>query len=134
MRGWLVGVIAASLASPVFVVFVWAFGVLLPDRLVGSGAVSFEGIEKRMADAALLDITLQYGWGRGPWEYTGPPLVVEWHVTSVEKCPGTPPGERYERAGGYRAEVEAYTFFGFPRGKTVIGCGGETRLKWEPRF
>jgi hypothetical protein len=113
--------------------FVLVFGVALPHLLIGSGVEDFEGIEKRMAEGARDNISTHYGTGL---DYIGPPLTVDWRVRSVEKCPGTPSGGRFERlvemGGGKRAEVEAYTLFGIPRGQVVIPC--RDNLRWEPYF
>jgi hypothetical protein len=118
---------------PLLLVFVLVFGVALPHLLIGSGVEHFEGIEKQMAEGALDNISTHYGTGL---DYTGPPLTIDWRVKSVEKCPGMPSGYRFERlvemGGGKRAEVEAYTLFGIPRGEVLLSCRSDP--KWEPYF
>jgi hypothetical protein len=118
---------------PFLLGFVLLFGVVLPRHIIGPGSEHFEDIEKQMAEGALDNISTHYGTGL---DYTGPPLTVDWRVKSVEKCPGMPSGTRFERlvemGGGKRAEVEAYTLFGIPRGQVVIPCRDD--LRWEPYF
>src|SRR3712207_3428237 len=81
--------------------------VVLPNRLIGSGLEDFEGSKRRMASQALFHIATYYGNGfLEIGDYTGPPLVLGWHVRGVEECPGTPSGEDFEE-DSYRAAVGA---------------------------
>ncbi len=117
-------------------VALWVVGVVLPNRLIGIGLEDFEGRERRIASRALLDISSGYGNGfLEIGDYTGSPLVLGWHVTSVEECPDAPPGKRVERDSirayvGGRATVGAYGLFGIPRGEMEVACSGHR--KWEP--
>ena len=127
-----------SLVVLAVLVALWLASVELPNRLIGIGLEDFEGRERRLASRALLDISSGYGNGfLEIGDYTGPPLVLGWHVTSVEECPDPPPGKRVERDSirayvGGRATVGADSLFGIPRGEMEVTCSGQR--KWEPYF
>jgi hypothetical protein len=134
MRGCLTAIVALC----VLVLFVWGLGVMLSDRVMGSGLENFEGRERWMASQALFHIADFYGNGSlEVGDYNGPPLVLGWHVESVEECPGTPSrkeieGNHYRAVIGAHAKVRAYSLFGIPRGEMEVTCRGHR--KWEPYF
>ena len=124
------------------VLFVLLVGALLPPWIIGNGLEDFGNRgdpERRAASAALFVVTTLYGSSSlNVLEYTGPSLVLGWHVESVERCPPLPGGEKPEAdsyrayAGGRSARIGAYTLFGIPRGAVEVTCGG--RREWEPYF
>lgn len=125
MKAWLT-VFAALLA-------LWGFGVVLPERLIGSGIDDFGNPgdpERRMAAKALFHGPGLFGSGfLEISDYNGPPLVLGWHVKSVKRCPPLPNGEKpeadsYRAYGGGNARIGAYGPFGVPRGEMEVTCGG----------
>lgn len=124
------------------VLVVLLVGALLPPWIIGTGLEDFGNPgdpERRAAGAALYLVTTLYGSSSlNVLEYTGPSLVLGWHVEGVERCPPLPRGEE-PREDGYRAwtggrsaTIGAYTLFGVPRGEVEVTCGG--RREWEPYF
>ena len=117
-------------------------GALLPPWIIGTGLEDFGNPgdpERRAAGAALFVVTTYYGSSSlNVLEYTGPSLVLGWHVESVQRCPPLPRGEEPREdgyrayAGGRSARIGAYTLFGIPRGEVKVTCGG--RREWEPYF
>lgn len=116
-------------------------GLVVPVRLIGTGLDDFGDPgdrERRMAAKALFHGPELYGSGSLEiGDYNGPPLVLGWHVESVEECPPLPGRERseadsYRAYGGGSASIRSYTLFGIPRGEMEVTCGG--RRKWESYF
>lgn len=114
-------------------------GTLLPLRTIDSGVEDFEGRERRAASSAFFTVTTLYGDSSlDVLEYTGPSLVLGWHVEGLEECPPLPRGEEPREdgyrayAGGRSARIGAYTLFGIPRGEVEVTCGG--RREWESYF
>ena len=109
------------------VLVVLLVGALLPPWIIGTGLEDFgnrRGPERRAASAALFIVTTLYGDSSlNVLEYTGPSLVLGWHVESVQRCPPLPRGEEPREdgyrayAGGRSARIGAYTLFGIPRGE-----------------
>lgn len=124
-----------ALAALFFLVFL---EVVLPDRLIGTGIEDFEGNERRMASKAFFHGPELYGSDfLEIGDYNGPPLVLGWHVKSVEECQAPPPGEKiekdsYQAYAGASARIGAYSLFGIPRGEMEVTCGG--RRQWESSF
>ena len=131
-RYLLIASITALYFVPVILLYL---SLALPGAFIDSGVDDFEGRERRMASAALLNVDLH--WNADDMMTTqAPPFSTAWRVRSVEKCPGTPSGREYEEmiklAYGYRAEVEFYTILGIPRGMLHIQCESDPR--WEPYY
>lgn len=133
MKAWLV------VPAVLFALFaLLGAGLILPIYLIDLGLEDFEGSERRMAARALFHGPELYGSGfLEIGDYNGPPLVLGWHVKSVEECPSLPGGRKpeadsYRAYGGGRARIGAYTLFGIPRGEMEVTCGG--RREWESYF
>ncbi len=117
-------------------------GLVLPVWLIGNGLEDFGNPgdpERRAAGAARYLVTTHYGSSSlNVLAYTGPSLVLGWHVESVERCPPLPRGEEPREdgyrayAGGRSARIGAYTLSGIPREEVEVTCGG--RREWEPNF
>ena len=96
----------------------YELGVAMPQRRVSSGLDDFEGLDERMARAALDKVELST-------RETASFMVAK-SVTRVERCPGTPSGREFEEMlsdlGGFSAEIRPYTIFGIPQPEIVIAC------------
>jgi hypothetical protein len=73
-------------------------GLVVPIRLIGTGLDDFGDRERRMAAKALFHGPELYGNSfLEIGDYSGPPLVLGWHVEGVEECPPLPGGRSPRR-------------------------------------
>ncbi len=113
-------------------------GAGLPVRLIGNGLEGFGNHERRVASRAFFHVVTYYGETFLEYDdYTGPSLVLGWHVESVKKCPPLPGGRKpeadsYRAYAGASARIGAYSLFGIPRGEIDVDCDG--RRRWESYF
>ena len=130
-RYLLIASITALYFLPVLLLYL---SLALPGAFIDSGVDDFEGRERRMATAALLDVGLH--WEPASMGAPVPFFTTAYRVESVEKCPGTPSGKEYEEmieaTAGYRADVRFYTLLGIPEGELHILCDADPR--WESFF
>jgi hypothetical protein len=91
-----------------------------PSSLIQPGIESFEGEERRIADA-FYSYEMWRQFSEGPEAY----MLTGARVTRVQKCPGAPPHDPQSTlvyGTGISGAIWAHTIFGIPYRKIEARC------------